>query len=188
MHSPQLLILDEPSSGLDPNGQQIFLDMVAEASGNGQTVLMSSHIMIEVEAVTDRGRHHPRGETGRTEHRARAAGQCRARRGGHLRRAGDRRSPPPSRAPRRPGGRHHPALPRVAGSLDALLRRIVTRPKPVEFATSVLENGVRRLGVEGVSWSSALRDRLWPALRSNERLPPRQAISDPTAGKTTGSG
>ncbi|WP_431783025.1 ABC transporter ATP-binding protein [Streptomyces chumphonensis] len=54
MHEPELLILDEPSAGLDPLVQQTFLDMVAEASAAGQTVFMSSHIMSEVEAVADR--------------------------------------------------------------------------------------------------------------------------------------
>jgi ABC-2 type transport system ATP-binding protein len=54
MHTPELLVLDEPSSGLDPLVQQTFLDMVAEARAAGQTVFMSSHIMSEVEAVADR--------------------------------------------------------------------------------------------------------------------------------------
>ncbi|MGF0319193.1 ABC transporter ATP-binding protein [Nocardia fluminea] len=54
MHSPELLILDEPTSGLDPLVQQTFLELVAEAADNGQTVFMSSHIMDEVEAVADR--------------------------------------------------------------------------------------------------------------------------------------
>ncbi|MCD9899102.1 ABC transporter ATP-binding protein [Streptomyces sp. MT29] len=54
MHTPELLVLDEPSSGLDPLVQQAFLDMVAEAAAGGQTVFMSSHIMSEVEAVADR--------------------------------------------------------------------------------------------------------------------------------------
>lgn len=54
MHLPELLILDEPTSGLDPLVQQTFLDLVAEARDDGQTVFMSSHIMSEVEAVADR--------------------------------------------------------------------------------------------------------------------------------------
>ncbi|WP_406238613.1 ABC transporter ATP-binding protein [Nocardia sp. NBC_01009] len=54
MHTPELLILDEPSSGLDPLMQQTFLDLVTEAAAAGQTVFMSSHIMDEVEAVADR--------------------------------------------------------------------------------------------------------------------------------------
>jgi ABC-2 type transport system ATP-binding protein len=54
MHRPELLILDEPTSGLDPLQQQIFLDMVREARAADQTVFMSSHILSEVEQVTDR--------------------------------------------------------------------------------------------------------------------------------------
>jgi ABC-2 type transport system ATP-binding protein len=54
MHEPELLILDEPTSGLDPLMQQTFLQMVAEAATNGQTVFMSSHVMAEVHAVADR--------------------------------------------------------------------------------------------------------------------------------------
>jgi ABC-2 type transport system ATP-binding protein len=54
MHQPELLILDEPTSGLDPLVQQTFLQLVAEARAAGQTVLMSSHVMSEVERVADR--------------------------------------------------------------------------------------------------------------------------------------
>ncbi|SCE67671.1 ABC-2 type transport system ATP-binding protein [Micromonospora viridifaciens] len=54
MHRPDLLILDEPTSGLDPLVQQTFLELVAEAREEGQTVFMSSHVMSEVEAVADR--------------------------------------------------------------------------------------------------------------------------------------
>ncbi|WP_433344476.1 AAA family ATPase [Micromonospora sp. CA-111912] len=54
MHQPDLLILDEPTSGLDPLVQQTFLDLVRDAKAAGQTVFMSSHIMTEVEAVSDR--------------------------------------------------------------------------------------------------------------------------------------
>ncbi|WP_433684197.1 ABC transporter ATP-binding protein [Nocardia sp. CA-119907] len=54
MHHPDLLILDEPTSGLDPLLQQRFLDLVAEAKRNGQTVFMSSHILSEVQQSADR--------------------------------------------------------------------------------------------------------------------------------------
>ncbi|KPC84743.1 MULTISPECIES: ABC transporter ATP-binding protein [Streptomyces] len=54
MHRPELLVLDEPTTGLDPLAQQTFLDMVAEVAAEGRTVFMSSHIMSEVEAVADR--------------------------------------------------------------------------------------------------------------------------------------
>ncbi|MBP2702904.1 ABC transporter ATP-binding protein [Microbispora sp. RL4-1S] len=54
MHEPELLILDEPTTGLDPLVQQEFLSMVREARASGHTVLMSSHVLAEVEHVADR--------------------------------------------------------------------------------------------------------------------------------------
>ncbi len=54
MHDPELLVLDEPTSGLDPLLQQEFLAMVREASEAGRTVFLSSHILPEVDRVTDR--------------------------------------------------------------------------------------------------------------------------------------
>lgn len=54
MHRPPLLILDEPTSGLDPFLQQQFVELVREATGNGQTVFMSSHVMGEVQQTCDR--------------------------------------------------------------------------------------------------------------------------------------
>jgi ABC-2 type transport system ATP-binding protein len=54
MHQPELLILDEPSSGLDPIIQQRFLELVAEARAAGQTVFMSSHVLSEVQQSADR--------------------------------------------------------------------------------------------------------------------------------------
>jgi ABC-2 type transport system ATP-binding protein len=54
MHKPRLLILDEPSSGLDPLNQQEFYKMVAEVRAEGRSVLLSSHILPEVEQTCDR--------------------------------------------------------------------------------------------------------------------------------------
>jgi len=54
MHEPELLILDEPTTGLDPLVQQRFLAMVAEAKAAGQTVFMSSHVLSEVQQSADR--------------------------------------------------------------------------------------------------------------------------------------
>ncbi|WP_326643246.1 ABC transporter ATP-binding protein [Streptosporangium sp. NBC_01755] len=54
MHEPEFLILDEPTSGLDPLVQQEFLAMVREVRASGRTVLMSSHVLAEVEHVSDR--------------------------------------------------------------------------------------------------------------------------------------
>ncbi|MEV4892641.1 ABC transporter ATP-binding protein [Nonomuraea sp. NPDC055795] len=54
MHEPEFLILDEPTSGLDPLLQREFLSMVREVRVSGRTVLMSSHVLAEVEQVSDR--------------------------------------------------------------------------------------------------------------------------------------
>ena len=51
---PDLLILDEPSTGLDPNGAREMREIVREESDRGATVFFSSHIMEQVEAVCDR--------------------------------------------------------------------------------------------------------------------------------------
>ncbi|MFP8954818.1 ABC transporter ATP-binding protein [Natrialbaceae archaeon A-arb3/5] len=51
---PDLLILDEPSTGLDPNGAREMREIVREENARGATVFFSSHIMEQVEAVCDR--------------------------------------------------------------------------------------------------------------------------------------
>ena len=59
---PELLLLDEPTNGLDPAGIHEFRDMIAGFIGEGRTVLLSSHLLDEVEkiceavAIVDRGR------------------------------------------------------------------------------------------------------------------------------------
>ncbi|MDQ1651711.1 MAG: polyether ionophore transport system ATP-binding protein, partial [Cryptosporangiaceae bacterium] len=50
----ELLILDEPTSGLDPLMESVFRDCVLAERDNGRTVLLSSHILSEVEALCDR--------------------------------------------------------------------------------------------------------------------------------------
>lgn len=54
MHDPEVLILDEPTSGLDPVMQETFIQFVKEEKERGKTVLLSSHIFSEVEALCDR--------------------------------------------------------------------------------------------------------------------------------------
>jgi len=51
---PELLILDEPSSGLDPNGIRLLREIVREEADSGTTVFFSSHVLGQVEAVCDR--------------------------------------------------------------------------------------------------------------------------------------
>lgn len=54
MHQPDLLVLDEPTTGLDPLVQQTVLELVREARYVGRTVFLSSHNLTEVQAVCDR--------------------------------------------------------------------------------------------------------------------------------------
>jgi len=54
LHDPQILILDEPSSGLDPLMQETFTELVAHEKAKGKTILLSSHIFSEVEKTCDR--------------------------------------------------------------------------------------------------------------------------------------
>jgi ABC-2 type transport system ATP-binding protein len=50
----ELLLLDEPTAGLDPLMEAVFRDCITEERHNGRTVLLSSHILAEVEALCDR--------------------------------------------------------------------------------------------------------------------------------------
>ena len=54
VHEPELLILDEPMSGLDPFGRRDVRDLILEQRERGTTVLFSSHILPDVEALCDR--------------------------------------------------------------------------------------------------------------------------------------
>lgn len=51
---PELLILDEPTTGLDPLAQQAVIELVREAKAEGRTIIFSSHILSEVQAVCER--------------------------------------------------------------------------------------------------------------------------------------
>jgi len=53
-HDPDVLILDEPTTGLDPLVQREFLTLIGEAAGRGAAVLFSSHVLPEVERVATR--------------------------------------------------------------------------------------------------------------------------------------
>jgi ABC-2 type transport system ATP-binding protein len=54
LHDPELLILDEPMSGLDPIGRKEVRDLVLEEQARGKTILFTSHILTDVEKLCDR--------------------------------------------------------------------------------------------------------------------------------------
>ena len=54
VHDPQLLVLDEPASGLDPRARVELREILLELSRQGHTILISSHILAELEEMCDR--------------------------------------------------------------------------------------------------------------------------------------
>jgi ABC-2 type transport system ATP-binding protein len=54
VHDPELLVLDEPMSGLDPVGRKEVRDLIVEEKQRGRTVFFSSHILTDVEMLCDR--------------------------------------------------------------------------------------------------------------------------------------
>jgi ABC-2 type transport system ATP-binding protein len=54
LHEPKLLILDEPTGGLDPLMQQKFFDLLREENKKGVTIFFSSHVLSEVQKICDR--------------------------------------------------------------------------------------------------------------------------------------
>jgi len=53
MNDPQVVVLDEPTSGLDPIGRKDVRDLILELRDRGKTVLFSSHILTDIEAIAD---------------------------------------------------------------------------------------------------------------------------------------
>ncbi|WP_461865237.1 ABC transporter ATP-binding protein [Thermococcus sp.] len=54
INDPELLILDEPTSGLDPEGARLVKDLIREARSQGKTIFFSSHILSEVEELSNK--------------------------------------------------------------------------------------------------------------------------------------
>jgi ABC-2 type transport system ATP-binding protein len=52
IHEPKAILLDEPLNGLDPVGRRHYIDMLANLAARGMTILVSSHILFEVEQMT----------------------------------------------------------------------------------------------------------------------------------------
>ncbi|CEG12817.1 putative Bacitracin transport ATP-binding protein BcrA [groundwater metagenome] len=53
LHNPEILILDEPMSGLDPLGIKEIRDIISEQKKEGKTIIISSHILTEIENISD---------------------------------------------------------------------------------------------------------------------------------------
>jgi ABC-2 type transport system ATP-binding protein len=53
LHDPDILILDEPTDGLDPAGRKQVRDLLFDAKNNGKTVFLNSHLLQEVEQISD---------------------------------------------------------------------------------------------------------------------------------------
>jgi len=54
IHDPEVVVLDEPMSGLDPIGRKLVGDLILELKAQGKTVFFSSHILTDVERFCDR--------------------------------------------------------------------------------------------------------------------------------------
>src|SRR6478752_2613730 len=54
MHDPQVLFLDEPSAGLDPQTRILLWDIIREYNQAGKTILLTTHYMEEADALCDR--------------------------------------------------------------------------------------------------------------------------------------
>ena len=53
LHEPELLLYDEPTSGLDPESSHAVLDLIHEMTGDGSTVVMCTHLLLEAEGLAD---------------------------------------------------------------------------------------------------------------------------------------
>ena len=68
MHDPDLLFLDEPTNGMDPHGRQIMLGLIRDLGNAGISVLLSSHLLPDVEQVCESVVILGRGEGARRRH------------------------------------------------------------------------------------------------------------------------
>ena len=54
VHEPSVVLLDEPASGLDPEGRLTLSKLIRELSAQGRTVVFSSHLLAQAEEICDR--------------------------------------------------------------------------------------------------------------------------------------
>ncbi|MFF8373656.1 ABC transporter ATP-binding protein [Streptomyces lydicus] len=137
-----LLILDEPTSGLDPLMEEVFQTCVAEERDRGRTVLLSSHVLSEVEALCDRvsiirkGRTVESGSLGELRHLTRTSVIAEL--------AG-----PPGVAPAAAGG-GLAALPGVHDLVSQPIKGVQGHRVRLQVDTDKLDAVLRSLGSSGV--------------------------------------
>ena len=54
LHDPEVLMLDEPTAGLDPESARAVLDLISEMAGKGRTIIMCTHLLHEAEGIADK--------------------------------------------------------------------------------------------------------------------------------------
>ena len=54
VHSPDVLLLDEPTDGVDPVGRREIRDLLQEEAARGRSILLNSHLLSEIERTCDR--------------------------------------------------------------------------------------------------------------------------------------
>jgi len=77
VHDPAVLVLDEPASGLDPGARIALRDLVLRLAGEGRTVLVSSHVLAELDEMADAAVFLDAGTTASQEAVSHAAGSLR---------------------------------------------------------------------------------------------------------------
>ena len=188
LRHPRLLILDEPTNGLDPQGIKEIRELLVELNAGGTTVFLSSHLLAEVEQLCTRVGVVDRGRLVLEEDLGDAAGGDRPGPGRHAGPGRGGRGPrraarvprrrPPGHPARRPGGAERAAR-RSRGARDVDPRRAADprtgRPRRDGSGLGPVRGG-RMIGVE--LRKLVLRPRVWfsvllllPAARDRRRLP-----------------
>ena len=67
IHDPQVLLLDEPASGLDPGSRVELRSLLRTLAGLGKTIVVSSHVLVELDAIADRAVFVKRGKSVQTQ-------------------------------------------------------------------------------------------------------------------------
>lgn len=187
VHDPDLLILDEPTSGLDPLGTRDIKDLIQALKARGRSVLLSSHLLDDVEDVADRIAILYGGELrqiGTTEDLLARSGRIR------LEFAGEGRDPlATAQAVADVLGAAEVEASVPADRLESLFRRVIDEAEAAETETAGARRGGGLAtflgGEEDDEALSALPEavaRIVAAGRATEDLPSPEPVASPSAG------